>query len=505
MLVPVRVVPALVLAAVDSTFKMMSRIIKSILIVFIAAFIIPGSSAAQDYSFILDEQIVDVYLEPDGSISIDYVFAFRNHVTGAPIDFIDVGLPNNDFDLSSIRASINGDPITDITYSPYVTYGIALGLGDLSIQPGSSGMIILNIPSIQNPYYLDSQDENYASFQFSPTWFDPAYVTGTTLVDVTFHLPQDVQPDEPRWHGAPSGFSEEPETGFDEAGRIFYRWVNPSANGHTQYIFGASIPRKYVIQTVRLVSEDVNVFMEENGQVHVDYQIELVNESSSSELSSYYVDIPSVDYSISNMGAEINGHPAFVFDEYDYANISFQEAPIDPTQAGVITFSYDLVDLVYSSTWFDDKYTLATLIFSPDVPDSPFIIGPEALSLTFHLPAGLSVDGISYDSPSTFSTEPVHGTDTSSRSTISWTAYDIDAHSDLETEIQFPREYVPDAAIYDYPKPPFHTRLGISDGAFYGTIIIGGIIAAVALIIIAVVAVERNRKLKYLPPKIRTA
>jgi hypothetical protein len=40
--------------------------------------------------------------------------------------------------------------------------------------------------------------ENYASLEFSPTWFGSEYVTGSTKVTVTLFLPPGINPEEPR-------------------------------------------------------------------------------------------------------------------------------------------------------------------------------------------------------------------------------------------------------------------------------------------------------------------
>jgi hypothetical protein len=94
--------------------------------------------------------------------------------------------------------------------------------------------------------YNDSKDSNYASAVFKNAYFISSIVHGQTDLIVTFHLPPGVQPEEPRWHAAPAGFPSEPQTGFDGEGRITYSWRNSSANGYTQYEFGASFPKSYV-------------------------------------------------------------------------------------------------------------------------------------------------------------------------------------------------------------------------------------------------------------------
>ena len=68
---------------------------------------------------------------------------------------------------------------------------------------------------------------------------------GTSQILVTFHLPPGIQTEEPRWHGSPSGWPEEPETGIDGDGRVTYTWgaIAPATRA---YQFGASFPSQYV-------------------------------------------------------------------------------------------------------------------------------------------------------------------------------------------------------------------------------------------------------------------
>ena len=211
-----------------------------------------GSAYAQGYSFRLDQENVDVYWNEDGTTSIKYVFVFANEPYGAPIDYIDLGLPNPNFVESSIRASVNGVPIQNISSSDYQgegNAGVALALGSQAIRPGATGTVEVTIDTIRDVVYPDSEDEGYVSAVFSPTWFGSQFVNGSTDMQVTYHLPLGVQPEEPRWHAAPSGFPSEPETGIDENGRITYSWRNPTASGATQYKFGASFPMQYIPET----------------------------------------------------------------------------------------------------------------------------------------------------------------------------------------------------------------------------------------------------------------
>ncbi len=217
--------------------------------VIILLFISLASPAlAQTYSFSLDEQIVDVYWNEDGTMSLDYVLVFTNDPFASPIDYVDLGLPTTDFIDSSISADVNGRPLSDISSSGYMGdgVGVAIGLGQSAIQPGDQGVVRVHVGDVRNVLREDSQDKEYASAVFSPTWFASKFVQGNTALTVTYHLPPGVQPEEPRWHSAPDGFPTEPTTALDEQGRVTYSWSNASANGYTQYLFGASFPKKYV-------------------------------------------------------------------------------------------------------------------------------------------------------------------------------------------------------------------------------------------------------------------
>ena len=210
---------------------------------------LPTSALAQDYYFQLPQLTIDVYWNADGTQSLDYTFVFVNDPSGHAIEYVDLGLPNSDFDESSISASVDGIPVYYVSRSEFQgegSDGVAVGLGSSSIPPGQTGTVRIFVGKVENVLYNDSEDSNYASAVFKNAYFVSSIVDGQTDLTVTFHLPPGVQPEEPRWHAAPSGFPEEPQTGFDGEGRITYSWQNTNASADTQYEFGASFPKSYV-------------------------------------------------------------------------------------------------------------------------------------------------------------------------------------------------------------------------------------------------------------------
>ncbi len=226
--------------------------IKRVFLMIFLAFLclaLPTSALAQDYYFQLPQLTIDVYWNEDGTQALDYTFVFANDPSGHSIEYVDLGLPNSDFDESSITASVNGTPVYYISRSEFQgqgSSGVAVGLGSNSIPPGQTGTVRIYVGKVSSVLYTDSEDDNYASAVFKNAYFESSIISGKTDLTVTYHLPPSVQPDEPRWHAAPYGFPDEPQTGFDDDGRIIYTWNNPDANGYTQYQFGASFPKSYI-------------------------------------------------------------------------------------------------------------------------------------------------------------------------------------------------------------------------------------------------------------------
>ncbi|HEY73152.1 MAG: hypothetical protein DRJ03_04535 [Chloroflexi bacterium] len=211
---------------------------------------VPTASYAQDYGFSLDQEVVDVWINPDGSVTLEYRFTFTCDTGAHPIDVVDVGLPTGDYTISGVSGDLDGAPIArvDGDYQGGGDHGVAVWLDDV-IFPEQTGTVHVFVDRVGGMVYEDSDDAEYASTEFSPTWFGSQFSHGDTDLTVYFHLPEGVQPEEPRWHRSPSGWpQDQPETALDDDGRVVYIWHNPSAAPDRQYTFGASFPRRYVAE-----------------------------------------------------------------------------------------------------------------------------------------------------------------------------------------------------------------------------------------------------------------
>jgi hypothetical protein len=220
------------------------------------------AALAQDYRFVVSDSMADVYLNADGTVLIIYDLTFMPDPGSHPIDVVDIGLPNSSYSLSDIRASIDGAEITAISQSPYVKPGVAVELGSHTIQPGEVGTLHLEA-TVRDLFYQDSEDSEYASFEFTPTWFDSSFVHGTTRQQVNFHFPPGLTEEEPRYHDqqfTSAAFLDD---------RVVYTWSKEDADSSRKNVYGISFPKKYVAEGVvqKPPSRSLNINLSEIGSV----------------------------------------------------------------------------------------------------------------------------------------------------------------------------------------------------------------------------------------------
>jgi hypothetical protein len=223
------------------------RILVSFLLI-VWMFTLVSGVAAQSYTFNLSQETVNVFWNSDGTMALDYVFTFVNDPAGHVIDFVDVGMPNGNFDMGTITADVSGKTVNiSSDFQGDGPYGFSVDMGAYPIQPGQTGSVHVSIGRITQVLQKDSSEPaTYASGVFAPAYFTTAY--GDENLTVIFHLPPGVQSQEPRYHPSQGGWpcADQPATGYDDQNRITYTWQCSTASGSTQYTFGASFPVQYV-------------------------------------------------------------------------------------------------------------------------------------------------------------------------------------------------------------------------------------------------------------------
>src|SRR5512136_1784550 len=108
---------------------MKPRLIASMLLIAML-FIFTSNVAAQSYSFNVSQEVVDVWWNSDGTLDLDYTFTFVNDQGGHVIDFVDVGMPNGNFDLGNVTADAGGDALkVSSDFQGDGPYGFAVDMG----------------------------------------------------------------------------------------------------------------------------------------------------------------------------------------------------------------------------------------------------------------------------------------------------------------------------------------------------------------------------------------
>lgn len=237
------------------------RRFRSILLLLFVIIIFAGATSvqAQTYSFQVPTEVVGVFVNPDGSLTLDYTITFANSGSADPIDVVDIGMPNYDYVLSSITADVNGSSVSDIRDSQYVHPGIEVHLGSYTIQPGKTGTLHVNIGVVNNAVGKSTlqESEPYASIVFTPNSFDSKFVSGKTHLTLSLILPAGMSSQEPRYHTPSSNWpgAAEPAASFDSQSRVVYTWDSTDADASKVYQFGASFPERLVPSTSVVATE----------------------------------------------------------------------------------------------------------------------------------------------------------------------------------------------------------------------------------------------------------
>lgn len=216
-----------------------------------------------DYRFSIPEDFVTFWVEKDGTVSVSYEFTIQNY--GQDIDYIDIGLPNNDFSLTDVTAKIDDQPV-DRDKISYVdpkevgySSGITIDNTENPIPKNAKADIYVEVQNIKNVLYLssDSNDSTeYVSFQFMPNYFGSDFTTGSTKLIVRLVLPPGMSSSDPiyfkpkNWVG-----NDDPNSWFTAEGNIVYEWQSDEADSSSSYIFGAKFPKKFLNPDVKIQTE----------------------------------------------------------------------------------------------------------------------------------------------------------------------------------------------------------------------------------------------------------
>lgn len=167
----------------------MNDLLRKLSALWIGVALVASSSVAeaQSYRFSVPTMDMQVYVQPDASVRLQYKIVFENDPSGHPIDIVDIGLPHGQYDTGNMTASLNGSRLQVIQRSSYIDVGVEVHLAAQTIPPGGSGVFEFECV-MPDMVYRDTTDKSYASLQVTPTWFDPQSQQGRTKFQAAIHL-----------------------------------------------------------------------------------------------------------------------------------------------------------------------------------------------------------------------------------------------------------------------------------------------------------------------------
>ena len=241
-----------------------SKFLKFIFVISVFLLVAAGSALA-DYAFEIPNAQTTLDIEYDGTMTIFVEYEFKN--TGQKLDYIDIGLPNNNYKLSDIQVKLNGEENSAIKVvkADYeqtgLRYGISLEMGSASIPTGGSATVSVWIPNLCKNLYeatsetIDEETVEFAGFQFTPNYFSPKYAKGKTNYSFIIVFPTGVS-DLSAYYYTPEGWNgtQEPNAWLDEDGTVVYEWYSEVADMHTAYTFGGKFIKSALSTTDNITS-----------------------------------------------------------------------------------------------------------------------------------------------------------------------------------------------------------------------------------------------------------
>ncbi len=205
-----------------------------------AVLLLTASAAlSQSYGFSVPEFDCTVEINRDRSLDISYEILFECADGYSPVDIVDIGFPNGEFSPADAGATMDGRPVQDIRYSTYIDNGVEVHLGSYSVYPGDRGWFGFT-GTARNMVFLDTGEDDYASMEFSPTWFDGGSLFGVSDYRVTVIFPEGAQPDLVRYHDR--AFTE---SSVNKDGRVEYVWET-RRRVDSPFMVGVSFPAELV-------------------------------------------------------------------------------------------------------------------------------------------------------------------------------------------------------------------------------------------------------------------
>lgn len=241
---------------------------------------------------------------------------------------------------------------------------------------------------------------------------------------------------------------------------------------------------------------DVNYYVNADGTGSVEYTIEFLNDPNADPIDFVDVGMPSRDFSLTGVVAEIDGTAITDIQVSQYIDqgiaLGLGANAIPPGATGTVYLWVPTIENVVFPSGSGGEAGYASFQFQPNYFGSEFVSGTTDMSVTLILPPGMTENEPRFYNPQNWpgANEPQAGINQDGRVFYNWTAANASSSARYTFGAGFPDRLVPAEAVV---KQPF-----IPTGTLVCFAFILGFIGLIAMGI----AGARKRKLAYLPPKI---
>lgn len=266
-----------------------------------------------------------------------------------------------------------------------------------------------------------------------------------------------------------------------------------------------------------LTAYEVEAYLEADGTLTLYYYMAFQNDPSGHPIDFVDLGLPTTQYKLSDIKAEINGIEMPEVNDSAYvqgAELALGEYAIQPGQSGIVTAWVYGIKGVLSPYDGADRTDYANFLFVPNYFGSQYDRSQNTeYRMTIILPPGVGAEqGVWYE-PSGWpgASEPEATLTTDNRVNYSWYTTNANVHSEYLFGAAFPASAIPAGVLVTEntfpdnggatvaPAPSFFSRLwSVISCAFFPIVFIG-------LSILAIIQSKNKtdkRKMQYLPPKI---
>lgn len=192
---------------------------------------------ATTYDFLVESEIAICDIQKDGSAIISYLITFQNYAT---IDYVDIGMPNRYYDLSTVSATLYTGVSVPLDLSG-IKKSSAIECGyEIPIPSQYQNLPFFQISTkckVTRMVYPDTENSSYASVEFYPTWWG-SFCRDINFLQTTIIFPEGMtDPNSTKWHHTSPNWM-----GFED-GRIKFTW---NSSGNYEHKYGVSFPRTAV-------------------------------------------------------------------------------------------------------------------------------------------------------------------------------------------------------------------------------------------------------------------